>query len=351
MSTEDVFLERMAVFAFVEKRPFCFRDFLLFEHEGKEYHFGHGTIRNIFAKLRKDGKIEFVYQTTHAYHTLAGSNVGKSITPNHGEDHLFHKQSRFLSFLDNLPMDKPSIHDIRLRFAAKGLWSMLSSTPASPAASRLVKSIDLQKNRDITLHDIDLKDHTIKTTVHRTDTVTVMVACSYNPIPIDIMGLAKLTSGLTRVEERLRMLHGFGVVDGGGGGQFNAPYCNCGPVMAAALYPLVRGSGSPQSSLPTSLMDTRCSSQRGGNTSLPYKHFHNMSKVILLTKQYYVQPYLVGKDKRSLAMILPAELVKSLNIDPSAILILLKVMGNDELKLIIVRQEAHRGETGCLSHR
>ena len=88
----------------------------------------------------------------------------------------------------------------------------------SPAASRLVNSIDLQNNRDITLHDINLKDHTIKTTVHRTDTVSVMVSCSGNPIPIDVMGLAKLTSGLTRVEEGLRMLHGFGDADGGDGG-------------------------------------------------------------------------------------------------------------------------------------
>jgi hypothetical protein len=62
----------------------------------------------------------------------------------------------------------------------------------------------LASNRDITLHDIDLKDHIIKTTVHRTDTVSVSVACSGNPIPIDILGLAKLTSGLTRVEERLQ---------------------------------------------------------------------------------------------------------------------------------------------------
>lgn len=220
MSSKDVFLERMAVFAFVEKRPFCFKDFLFFEQGGREYRFEHGTIRNIFAKLRKEGKIESVYHTIHAYHTLTGTNVGKPITPNHGEDHLAHKQSRFLGFLDTLPMDKPSIHDIRLRFVAKGLWSMLSSpsSPASPAASRLVKSIDLQKNRDITLHDIDLKDHTIKTTVHRTDTVSVMVACSASPIPIDIMGLSKLTSGLTRVEERLRMLQGFSAVDGGGVG-------------------------------------------------------------------------------------------------------------------------------------
>ncbi len=64
-----------------------------------------------------------------------------------------------------------------------------------------------------------------------------------------------------------------------------------------------------------------------------------MHKVIILPKQYYVQPYLVGKDKRSLALILPAKLVKALNINPSTILFLLKVNGNDQLDLVIVRQE------------
>ncbi len=123
-----------------------------------------------------------------------------------------------MQFLDNLPMDKESLHDIRLKFVGKGLWDLLSSSACSiattttstsfpPAAiSRLVKNRDLTSNKDITLYDIDLKDHTIKTTVHKTDTVSVMVACTDNPIPIDILGLAKLTSGLTRVEERLQRL-------------------------------------------------------------------------------------------------------------------------------------------------
>ena len=62
----------------------------------------------------------------------------------------------------------------------------------------------MKNNKDITLKDIDLKDHIIKTTIHKTNTVSVIVACSNNPIPIDILGLAKLTSGLTRVEERLQ---------------------------------------------------------------------------------------------------------------------------------------------------
>jgi hypothetical protein len=221
MQTIDIFLERMAVLVYVEKRPFCYKDFLFFEREGREYRYEHGTIRNIFAKLRKEGKIEFVYQSIQAYHTLTGANVGKSITLNHGVDYLTHKQNRFLKFLIDLPMDKDSIHNIRLRFLTKGLWSMLSTASVTastvPAASRLVKSIDLENNKDITLHDMDLKDHTIKTTVHRTDTVSVMVACSDNPMPMDILGLSKLTSGLTRVEERLRMLQGFSDVDGSRG--------------------------------------------------------------------------------------------------------------------------------------
>ncbi|MEJ7642583.1 MAG: hypothetical protein WKF36_10365 [Candidatus Nitrosocosmicus sp.] len=213
MTAEDIFLDRMAILAYVEKRPFSFKDFLLFDHEGKTYHYTHGTIGNTFSKLGKEDKIEPVYQSSQAFYTLKGVDVGKSITLNHGEDYLNHKQNRFLKFLDELPMDKESIHNIRLRFQTKGIWSVLSSsasasaTSAAPppaAASRLVKNIDMASNRDIILHDIDLKDHIIKTTVHKTDTVSVMVACSDNPIPIDILGLARLTSGLTRVEERLQ---------------------------------------------------------------------------------------------------------------------------------------------------
>ena len=64
-------------------------------------------------------------------------------------------------------MDKPSIHDIRLRFSVKGLWSILSS-----CCNDIISNKDLKYNKDITLNDIDLKDHTIKTRVHRTNTVT-----------------------------------------------------------------------------------------------------------------------------------------------------------------------------------
>ena len=86
MNSIDIFLERMAIIVFTENRPFCYLDFLKFELNGQEYKFAHGTIRNIFSQLQKDGKIEFVYQSTQAFYTLKGVKLGKSITPNHGED-------------------------------------------------------------------------------------------------------------------------------------------------------------------------------------------------------------------------------------------------------------------------
>ena len=55
--------------------------------------------------------------------------------------------------------------------------------------------------------------------------------------------------------------------------------------------------------------------------------------------QYLIQPYWVGKHKRSLAMILPTELVKALDIDPHAVLLLLRIKGIDDIYLKIIRQK------------
>jgi len=55
--------------------------------------------------------------------------------------------------------------------------------------------------------------------------------------------------------------------------------------------------------------------------------------------QYLIQPYWVGKHKRSLAMILPIGMVKALDINPQTVLLLLKVKDNDDIYLKIMRQE------------
>ena len=202
MATEDIFLERIADIVYVQKRPFSYIDFLFFEYEGKEYRFKHESIRNIFSRLRKKGQIELAYKSTPAYHTIPGFKFGKSVTPNHGgEDSLNFKQNELLHLIQTVPMDVEGIHDIRWRFEAKGLWSTL---PLYSDSENLIENIDIKNNKDITLQDIDLKDFTLKTTVHRTDTVSVMAACSESPVPLNLEGFAKLTSGITRVEERLQ---------------------------------------------------------------------------------------------------------------------------------------------------
>ncbi len=69
----------------------------------------------------------------------------------------------------------------------------------------MIDKIDEKCNKNIVLKDIVNEDIIIKTTVHNTENVSVMIACSDNPIEIeDPMGLSKLTGGLTRVEERLQ---------------------------------------------------------------------------------------------------------------------------------------------------
>jgi hypothetical protein len=94
MSSIDIFLERMAYFVYSKREPFSHADFLCFEHEGKEYNFKPGTIRNIFSKLRKGGKIELAYRSTPSFHTLAGVKFKKPITPNHGGGGCSHIQAK-----------------------------------------------------------------------------------------------------------------------------------------------------------------------------------------------------------------------------------------------------------------
>jgi hypothetical protein len=164
-------------------------------------------LRNIFSKLQERRDIEYEYRAGPTFYTLPGIKFVKSMTVNHTEGgaydsaqavgtHLSPKQNTFLQCLLEIPMDKPAIHDIRLSFTFKHLWSILSVS-----SNPMIKNEDTASNMDITLQDIELTDHVIKTTVHNTSTVSVIVACTLNPIPIDMFGLVKLSSILARVEE------------------------------------------------------------------------------------------------------------------------------------------------------
>jgi hypothetical protein len=46
----------------------------------------------------------------------------------------------------------------------------------------------------------------VKIVIHKTDTVSVIVGCSYSPIAVDVAGIIRLTNALVVVRERLSAL-------------------------------------------------------------------------------------------------------------------------------------------------
>jgi len=180
-----------------EGRPFCFRDFLDFEVAGKKYSMSHGTFRNKISDLIKNGYLQLEYYSGPAFYSLKGINFAKSrleMTDNHTVVSPVSSMSS-VSFIDNLPADKQALHDIRFRFKVDNVWNTI--TTIHPELESNAKS------KDISLEPIVTNDLIIKTTIHHTDTVSVIVACSLNPIAVDVNGVVRLSNALTRVEERL----------------------------------------------------------------------------------------------------------------------------------------------------
>jgi hypothetical protein len=184
----------------VENTSFCFRNFLDFEIDGKHYSMTHGTFRNKISKLVREGFVELQFRSGPAFYSLPGHNFTKRkiMTGDHAVVTSMSSLSP-VSFIDNLPFNKHALHNIRLKFVVEGIWSTTIS-----ANHLLLRTND--KSKDIALDPIETSGLTVRVTVHHTDTVSVMVACSLNPVAVDIKGLVRLSNALTRVEERLLRL-------------------------------------------------------------------------------------------------------------------------------------------------
>ena len=101
----------------------------------------------------------------------------------------------------DLPLDKNSVHDIRLTFVSPRIYTLTSLLISNNALcyDHTVNST----SKDIILPAWKIRDLLIKATIHRTDTVSVVVGCSLNPIALDVKGIIRLTNTLSAVEERL----------------------------------------------------------------------------------------------------------------------------------------------------
>ncbi|MGA9840926.1 MAG: hypothetical protein WBQ25_01280 [Nitrososphaeraceae archaeon] len=188
---------RMQRIVRVEKRPFCYRDFLEFEVDGKKYSMTHGTFRNKISQYVRNGYAQLEYYSGLAFYSLEGYHFAKpklAMTDNH----TVVPQLSSVSFIDNLPSQRHSVHDIRLRFKIDGIWATIRRTHPELTPNEVSK--------DISLSPILAYDMEAKTVVHHSDTVSVIVACSMKPVVVDHEGLIRLSNLRTSVEERLSAL-------------------------------------------------------------------------------------------------------------------------------------------------
>jgi hypothetical protein len=188
--------EQMAHLVFEEHRPFSYRDFLRFEIAGKEYTMAHGTFRNKVSRLVKEGTVELAYNSGPSFYTLSGIRFSKPMTPDHtGAVSQTHP---ICKLIQGHPMDKSALHDIRLKFTVKGIWFVISTNHKEFPVNTVSK--------DIRLPSWKVKDLFIRVTVHRTDTVSVIIGCSYSPVATDVNGIIRLSSALARIEEKITVL-------------------------------------------------------------------------------------------------------------------------------------------------
>lgn len=194
---DEAMQNRMASIVLSEHKPFCYLDFLQFEVNGFEHSMSHGTFRNKIFKLIQKGEVEISYRSVQTFYTLKGHKFGKPMTPNHAGVSVSTSNNSLALLLQNLALGKNSIHNIRLRFKVDGLWSLAAENSAF-----VVKSF----SKDIRIGAWQVGDLFIRVMVHRTNTVSVTVGCSYKPIVADVGGVILISNALTRLEERISAL-------------------------------------------------------------------------------------------------------------------------------------------------
>lgn len=201
LSSDERILAKITDIVLNEHRPFSYHDLKSFEWQGQIFTYSHGHLRNTFSRLSRQGDIELVCRSPQAFFTLPGIKFGKVMTPYSIVDNavLTRKQREFLRIFKILELNNPAIHDIRLRFTCEGLREIILKSN-----SDLIDNIDQQSNKNITIKKITYDDITLTIVIHNTNTVSIEIKCSSNPIPVDLIGLSKLTSLLTRAEVSLQ---------------------------------------------------------------------------------------------------------------------------------------------------
>ena len=90
--------------------------------------------------------------------------------------------------IKNLPMDRQAIHDIRCKFQAPDIYEAFSHTTTPFPKDDI--------NCDIRLPYWNVNKAVVQVRIHKTDTVTVIVACSTLPFSFDYNGIMRFFNTL-----------------------------------------------------------------------------------------------------------------------------------------------------------
>jgi hypothetical protein len=219
MTDLDIALwNRMNEIVQTESRPFNHIDFIPhFRVSGQDWYIGYGTFRNKVSFLLKQGMIYVVYRSPQAFYSLKGIRFPLITTVDHtgvkdpllsllrqqleGELQPQYSDRRITNHpiykvIMNLPFDRNALHDIRLRLRVDGIWNIFS-----------IRSKNYERfnpiSKDILFKIFRIDGLTIRVTIHRTDTISVIIGCSSSPIAVDASGILRLTNALRTVREGL----------------------------------------------------------------------------------------------------------------------------------------------------
>ena len=200
MNGKQLLLKRIRQIVILEQRPLTYVDLETFEMDGQVHSFKNGTIRNYCNQWRKEGKIVCERRSLPVFHTIPGYSFekkkGTSDYTGVADGKVLQKYMKIFRIHE---LDKPAIHNIRLKFHSDKLADILLSNK-----SDLIDHVDAKQNKHMVLQDILIRGILIKTIISNIGTVLVTVACSDNPILFDPHGLSTLMRCLFHLEYRLQ---------------------------------------------------------------------------------------------------------------------------------------------------
>jgi hypothetical protein len=195
--TDYALLKRLKYLNEVEYRPASYKDFEEFEVDGKPYKLEVGTLRNRFSVLKKEGHIERYYNSRASFFVTKGTRFGKQLTIQDMTERSIFQLSETIQLL---PKESKGLHDIHTSFQVLDIWQVLFESKRFKVN---------EHNKGILLPHFNIDGLKITANIHHTDTVTVTVACSKNPISTkidDANGVIRLAAALARTQERIQRI-------------------------------------------------------------------------------------------------------------------------------------------------